>query len=518
MAVSQDSIEKIKQLPVSAILSSHGVALKRIGREFVTKCLWHNDKNPSLTVSDDKGFVFCHVCQEHNDAIGYIQKHLNLNFREACEKIASTHGINISFVDENKDDYKKRQEEIRACLDHASAKHKEYRASLRGSKEVINYINCRGILPETSREFGLGYDKRENRLTVPIYNHKDELVGFTGRALGDSKPKYKNTENNAVFIKSELVFNETKANPYIRESSEIVFVEGHLDVVALWQAGIRNVVALQGTASPSQSVIERLLRKATRFVLLMDGDQGGKLAVGKFLASVQDYMLSGKLDVRVSTLPDGMDPDEAIKAGIDLSANIASSPSWMDWVLDDWLNDLDFEDVVKVQNVERLVKETFSKIASPALRAHYFDKASIRLARNKQGLAVEIAKNLKDSAPQKTSTKTWSKPDDSFTRKMAEKRLLRLYVHKRELREILLPLMDKLHYPNMIWLWNRIKEFQENSVIDSLDLGIIAIIASAESHYLQSLRPILVPTVRVDDESMVIAHLEDIMMKPVPEE
>ena len=93
MPVSQDTIQKIKALPLSEVLQRDGNALKRVGREHVTRCLWHDDSNPSLTVSDDKGFVFCHVCQAHNDAIGYIRQKYGLDFAAACEKIANDNGI-----------------------------------------------------------------------------------------------------------------------------------------------------------------------------------------------------------------------------------------------------------------------------------------------------------------------------------------------------------------------------------------------------------------------------------------
>jgi len=90
----------------------------------------------------------------------------------------------------------------------------------------------------------------------------------------DSKPKYKNTENNIVFNKAELVFNEYDAMDYVRSADQCIFVEGHVDVIAMWQAGIKNVVALQGTASPSDSIVQRMMRRTNSFVLCMDADEG----------------------------------------------------------------------------------------------------------------------------------------------------------------------------------------------------------------------------------------------------
>ena len=135
---------------------------------------------------------------------------------------------------------------------------------------------------------------------MPISDHLGKHVGFTARTIKqDVKPKYKNTENNSIFVKNEIVFNEYRAAEAIRQKDECVFVEGHLDVVSLWQAGVKNVVALQGTASPSETVLKRLMRKTKRFVLCMDADQGGLKAISKFLDSVKGYTLAGELDVRI---------------------------------------------------------------------------------------------------------------------------------------------------------------------------------------------------------------------------
>lgn len=487
--------------------------MRRIGREYVTHCLWHKDTNPSLTVSDDKGFVFCHVCQEHNDSIGYVAKKNGINFREACERIASKNNINVNYDEENEEERKQRQVELAKAYKDVELKQESYRQNLNGCAEAINFIKSRKIKPETSRLFGLGYSKAENRLTIPIYNHLDKIVGFTARALDNEvKPKYKNTENNSIFNKSNLVFNESRAADAIRQAEECVFVEGHLDVISLWQAGVENVVALQGTATPSGDVLKRLINKTKRFVLCMDSDAGGKKAVGRFLDSVQDLTLSGQLEVRVAVLPDGQDPDDFITSGGNIKAVIDNATSWMDWLLDEWLGELDFNDKLKIQEVERLIKELFSRIQSPALRAHYYDKAAVRLAQNKQGLAAQIAKGFHDFQPSIQTIHLWQRPDAYRTRIIVEKRLLRLYLHKEEYRWLLRPLMERLVTPDSIWLWNRILEVEEFETSHDLLSLMMAILAIAEPRHIRALRTYLSPTIQVEDDELSIAHMEEIMM------
>lgn len=512
MAVSGDTIDKIKQLPVSSILEKDGAHLKRIGREYVTNCLWHKDKNPSLTISDDKGFVFCHVCQHHDDGIGYVQKRHGLNFREACEKIATDFNLQVVYEDENNEGYQKLQQERSRLYELAEKQQDVYRNDLKSSPEVIHFIQNRAILPETSRYFGLGFDKKERRLTIPICNHQGRIVGFTGRAIDpEAKPKYKNTENNLIFVKQDLVFNEDKASDAIREAEEIVFVEGHLDVVAMHQAGVSNTVAIQGTSAPSHSVISRLVKKSSRFILCLDSDDAGRKAMARFLETVKNLSLSGSLDLRIASLPDGMDPDDFIKSGGDIKSVISNAIFWIDWILDQWLNELDFDDKPKIQLVENEIRSLVSQISSPALRAHYFDKAAIRLAQNKQALAAEIAKNFHATKAERARTKAWHRPDISFTRKLVEKRLVRLYIHRDEYRWLVAPMMQYLTTPSLAWLWNRIVDVETINNSGNLADCLMAILSVSDSTYMQQLRSVVRPSVLLDDNELSVMHIEDIM-------
>ena len=512
MSVSQETIRKLKSLAVSDVLQNDGTYLKRVGREFVTQCLWHEDRNPSLTVSDDKGFVFCHVCQHHDDAIGFISEKHGITFTEACEKIAASNNIVVEYTNENKEEVSRKKKLRQAAIDTVADMQIQYRQDLQVHDEAIDFLRGRLILPETSRLFGFGFDSKQKRVTLPISNHVGNHVGFVARTIiPDVKPKYKNTENNVIFNKSDIVFNEYRAAEHIRSADECIFVEGHLDVVSLWQAGIKNVVALQGTASPSEGVLKRMIRKTKRFVLCMDADAGGVKAISKFLDTVKSYTLQGELDVRIAVLPDGMDPDDFIKSGGQLSTLISNAQSWLDWILDQWLNSLDFKDELKIQEVEKHIKDLFSQISSPALRSHYYDKASIRLAQNKQSLAAEISKGFHDFKTSSLKIKTWTKPSFEHTRKIVERRMLRLYIHNIDFRWVLAPLMKELYFPQMKWLWRRIEEIQNHTSDDFSHHALMAILCSAEPIYMQTLRSIVCPSITVDDSELSIAHIETVM-------
>ena len=201
-----------------------------------------------------------------------------------------------------------------------------------------------------------------------------------------------------------------------------------------------------------------------------------------------------------------------IQSGGSIESVISNAQSWLDWTLDQWLDTLDFTDELKIQQVEKLIKELFSKIASPALKNYYFDKASIRLAQNKQSLAAEISKGFREYQGDQVRLKIWSRPNLEFTRKLVEKRLLRLYIHNPEFRWMLEPLMPNLHYPQMRWLWGRLQEIKQMIGDNFCHHSVLAVLTTAEPIYMQTLRPIVKPSISIEDNESSIAHLEEVMM------
>ena len=442
-------------------------------------------------------------------------KKYGLNFRDACEKIASHNNVTLEYKEENPEEAAARKQITTDALAYAAKQQILFRTNLKTSNTAIDFIKNRKILPEISRHFGLGVDLNQNRITIPIKNRHGNIVGFTARAIGQEKPKYKNTANNQIFNKSELVFNEHDASESIRELDYCIFVEGHFDVISMHQAGFTNCVAIQGTASPSENVIERLSRKSNKFVLCMDADAGGVKAVGLFLQSVQKKALRGELDVKIATITDCKDPDEAIHCGIDMHSVISNALPWIDWILDQWLSSLDFSDQTKLQEVEKRIKDLISQISSAALRTHYFDKCAISLAQNRQNVAAQILKNFLSGTNSQAKSTLWRKPDKGLTRQEAEKKLLRLYIHHKDLRKLIRPMMEYLIVPDMIWLWNRILELETNYFGEFSKESLMAILAVAEPIYMQKLRPITVPTISISSSLSVVMHIEDVMFADV---
>lgn len=517
MAVSQETLDRVRKIPMTSILEAEEIPFKTNGREAVTLCPWHADTHPSLTVNDDKGLCFCFACRSGSDSIAYVQQKFGLDFSEAVRRIAERH--NVAFVEDNIDpEVAVQRAKVRAnALAELQTQQDRFRANITSPRatRIHKFLADRGIIAATSKHFALGYATDgffADRVTVPILDHRGTLVGFTGRATRDEmKPKYKNSESSELFDKSEIVYNEYNALQYIREAGSVIFVEGHFDVISLWQHGVRNVVAMQGTGAPSESVIKRLMKRTKRFILCYDGDEGGRKAIEQFIKSTGHLACQGQLTITIATLPEGMDPDEYVRQpDSDFYSLVESAPPWLDWQLDVWLRGLDRTDVQAFSNVERLVREFVESIQSPALRRHYVDKATRILAEDPIAAAA-LAQDWVANMPRLRTRRKWFKPEPSFTRNLVERRLLRLYIHFPDLRQYCRPIMDMLQFPSYRWLWRRLQELEESSAVDLTPHSVMAVLAVAEPHYTRQLRPLAVPTIKVCRDPGILRHIEDVM-------
>jgi DNA primase len=347
---------------------------------------------------------------------------------------------------------------------------------------------------------------------VPIHDHRGTLVGFTGRTITEEADtqKYKNSPTTSIFDKGALIFNEHRAVEAARVAGFMVFVEGHFDVISMWQHGIRNVVATQGTAGPSLASIKRLMRQCRRFVLCYDGDGGGNTAVESFIKVAGPLACQGEITLTVAQLPADSDPDSCIRDGIDLYSIIEAAPQWLDWQIDCWLRNVDRSDTHHFSKVEAAVRALVESIKSPALRQFYIDKAAKVLAEDPSS-AAKLAKNWSKSLPQLSQSQLWSRPVPSWVRAQVERRVLRLYIHCPETRPKLQPLMGSLEGPSHVWLWNRLAELESHALRLTPDL-VLAVLAVCEPHYTRTLRSIAVPTIKVLQEDGILEHAGKVLM------
>lgn len=384
-------VSNISEIILDAIdleqLISDYVPLKRAGTNVKGLCPFHNEKTPSFVVSKEKQFYHCFGCGASGNAIGFIMAIENLDFLDAIEKLADRANLDLdqyldtsnqqqkkTFKPENKSQKKKYQE----ISKHAA---RFFYKNLKESEEAKAYLNNRSISAETIQTFGLGYAKDEwsslldylarppysaseleavglvikkdkskgyydrfrGRIMFPIIDVQGKVVAFGGRIMGDGQPKYLNSPETPIFNKSNTLYNLNLAKNVLNEEKTLIVVEGYMDVISLYQAGIKNVVATLGTALTSQH--GRLLKRyADDIIIAYDSDNAGQKATERSV----DILEKANLNVRVLQLTDGLDPDEYLKKyGVEtLRKKLRKSLSYVDYQIHLLRNtyNLDFEE------------------------------------------------------------------------------------------------------------------------------------------------------------------------------
>ncbi|NLY08661.1 MAG: DNA primase [Tissierellia bacterium] len=342
MAVyGEDIVEEIKRaVDIREVIEQY-VPLKKRGRNYVGNCPFHMEKTPSFTVSSDKQFFHCFGCGEGGDVIAFIMKKENLNFAEALEVLANKAGISLEKTEASK--------ELNSRKKHFLAINKEaakyFFKSATKSPVAMEFFQRRGLSIESIRRYGLGYadekwdslllhmknkgydlkdlneldlisekkdstgyyDRFRHRIIFPIINHRGEIIGFGGRVLGDGVPKYLNTSDTPVFRKGNELYGLHIVTK-LSDRSNIILVEGYMDVIALSQQGFENTAASLGTAfTPEQAKLAS--RYGQTIYLCYDSDQAGINATKRAIEICND---SGN-PVRIIRLDEGMDPDDYIR-------------------------------------------------------------------------------------------------------------------------------------------------------------------------------------------------------------
>ncbi|MFX0549200.1 DNA primase [Hathewaya histolytica] len=338
MLIQEDIIEKIKEENDIVDIISESIRLKRAGRNYIGLCPFHHEKTPSFTVSQDKQIFKCFGCGEAGNVITFLMKTKNLSFPEACEVLADRANIQISFSNggEVKNTNKKLYD-----INVESARY--FFQNLKNNKRIISYLNERGLSGKTIAKFGLGYskdswsslyehlkgkgysesdiyslgliiksknnkffDRFRNRVIFPVFNATGKVIGFGGRVLDDSKPKYLNSPESKVFNKGTNLYG---LNFAIKNNSErsLIIVEGYMDCISLHQAGITNVVASLGTALTTGQA--KLMKKyADKIYIAYDADVAGETATLRGL----DILLNEGFSIKVVHIPEGKDPDDYV--------------------------------------------------------------------------------------------------------------------------------------------------------------------------------------------------------------
>ena len=361
-----DFVQQLKsQVDIVRVVGDY-VRLRKVGKRYTGLCPFHNEKTPSFSVDPGTQFFYCHGCHVGGDVISFVEKIENLSFFEARNALAERHGIPLPKRSEYADDETK----LRAAIYqmHETALN-DFRAQLDGplGAEARAYLAKRGVAPASVAQFALGYaggrslartlegkgfskqqleasglvgrrddgsfyDLFRNRLMFPIHGETGKVIAFGGRALDpNEKAKYINSPETLIYKKKSVLYNLHRAREAARESGRLILVEGYMDVIGVFAAGLHEVIATCGTALTREQVLT-MKRHAPVVAVNFDPDNAGTNAAEKSIP----LLLAESMRIQVVQLEGGLDPDEFCKQrGAEAyTASVKGAKSYFYWLAD----------------------------------------------------------------------------------------------------------------------------------------------------------------------------------------
>lgn len=382
------------------------VPLTQRGKNYFGICPFHDDHNPSMSVSPEKGVYKCFVCGNAGNVFNFVMEYEKVSFYEAVKIVADKIGVSIDISTSKKENTKKSP-----LYDIYNIAYKFYQNNLNTvyGKDAKKYLLNRKIDEDVIKNFNIGlslsdselcnalkakvfkdddivssgvavqngnniYDIYKNRIMFPLYDLEGNVVGFSGRIYNQkSESKYINTKETEIFKKGELLYNYHIAKKEARKEKNIIVVEGFMDVIRLSTIGIVNVVATMGTAVTKYQL--NLIQKlAPNITLMFDGDKAGEKATNAFI----ELANGNDSNIKVVRLEDNLDPDEYIltKGKDKMIYNLSHAQSVYDYKLSSYKENIDFNDSKEVSNYINVMIKEFEKIDDDIVREIEIKKLS----------------------------------------------------------------------------------------------------------------------------------------------
>lgn len=393
--ISEEKITEIrKSVNIVDVISDY-IPVEQKGKNYFAVCPFHDDHNPSMSISPEKQIYTCFVCGAHGNVFNFIMDYEQVSFIEAVRMIANKVGIFLDITDYREKSKRKGNDDLYGIYDVAS---KFYQNNLftKDGTEARKYLDNRGFNDEIIKEFGIGvsssnkltkvlksknysenlllnigisstndiavYDTFIDRIMFPLWDLDGNVVGFSGRIYKekdkDNTSKYINSRESEIFKKGKLIYNYHKSKEEIRRKKFVIVVEGFMDVIALYKVGIKNVVAMMGTAVTKEQV-NILKRLSLNIVLCFDGDDAGDKAT---MSSAKELFEAG-IRPSIIRLPEKLDPDEFIKKyGVDEFNNLILNPkSLLDYKIDYYKNKTNFDNS---EDVSKYIKDVVFELSN----------------------------------------------------------------------------------------------------------------------------------------------------------
>ncbi|MCS6873797.1 MAG: DNA primase [Acidobacteriota bacterium] len=479
-------VEEIKSRADIVKVISQYVPLKRRGSNWVGLCPFHQEKTPSFSVNPQKGLFKCFGCGKGGDVFSFLMEIEKIEFLESVKKVADIEGIPVDFnrgISEKdkkaKEVEKEKKEKILQINLYAMEFWKEKLFSKQG-EQALDYLKRRGISEETIKVFGIGYAPKDwepllefirlkgfeeeiiresgifsvsedgnqtygrfrHRIIFPIFDEEGKVVAFGGRTLVGAEPKYLNSPETPVYVKSKHLYGLFQTKNHIKEHGIAILVEGYLDLLSLYQAGVRPVVASLGTAF-SRDQARLLFKFARKIVVNYDGDNAGIKASEKALEAL---LTANDIDVKILILPGGLDPDDFIRQkGVNAYRECFKKALSLEGFLIKKV-------VAKPNRVDalesslRIIKSMPNKVQ----KREIFDKIMLALRIRDVEHQRELWDQIKED---NASIEKIQRAVNKYLRSgltVAEKRLLEILYHDERSRELILPKIEEGDYNKLL--------------------------------------------------------------------
>lgn len=498
--VSQELINEIRRsVDIVDVVSSY-IPLIQKGKNYFGVCPFHDDNNPSMSVSKEKQIFTCFSCGASGNVFKFIMDYENITFMEALKKCADLAGITLSVNIKTKSDNYSKHKELYEIYDIAK-KFYQNNINTAGAKEAKNYLNNRNLDENVIKEFGIGLALKNREMLTKLllnkkYNQKDlirsglviqndngltdiyydrimfpledltgKIVGFSGRVYnGDKNFKYINTKETEIFKKGEILYNYFRAKESARQKGYVVVMEGFMDVIRAYTIGITNVVATMGTAVTKNQAMT-IKKMAKEVILCFDGDEAG----AKATSSCADELIKIGVNPKIIRLEENLDPDEFIqKYGKDKFLSKINNPiNLMDFkmtYLKSGKNINSSEDMASYVN--QVIKE-LEKIDDEVLREITLKKISLEANLDIEFLKERLKKTEKTD--NKTEVvKTNSRRKDKYEK--AQENLIYYMLHSRDVIKLYNKKINYMPNDKMRFLAREISlYYKENNEFDLAD-------------------------------------------------
>ena len=445
------------RLSVEEVISGY-LQIQKAGRNWKAKCPFHNEKTPSFMVSPERQMWYCFGCNEGGDIFTFVMKMEGLEFRDALKLLADKAGVLLENQNYDNRGGKSKALEI---LD-VSRKFYEECLKIKTGKKAFEYLLKRGLSKNIIEKFQLGYapdswdllskflkkkgykesdifssgmtvkkdkggyyDRFRGRIMFPINNISGQTTGFSSRVMlgtDESQAKYINTPETVIYSKSRVLYGLDKSKAEIRKKDLCIMVEGNMDVIASFQAGVENVVATSGTALTADQI--RIIKRYTDNISFsFDMDSAGIKAAGRGI----ELALQEGINVSIITIPEGKDPADCVKSNPELWTDSAKNPRpVMEFYFDSIFSKYDANEVEGKKKIAEELLNIIQKIKNPINRSYYRKKIETTLGIDEKSIfEYEIAiKQNQSSFRDRTGENNLEKKETAIKEDQLQRRIL----------------------------------------------------------------------------------------------